>query len=513
MAARKTRGFSPARPVTAGLSRPATWQTRISNFAGLDRPAGDALLSSYADLYCKIERKLFAQISAGRTAPSLKGEYLRRYRIPARMFNSVRVSLEGKLSSVREQQLLRRDDLQRRIARAQGQIARVGVGVQRGWLHQKRRRLGNLKGKLEKLESDIESGRIRLCFGSRRLWRKQHALGANGYSNHGEWLSDWRTARNDEFFVLGSRDETVGCQLCVATVADDGSLTLRLRLPDCMSGEHGKYLVIEGVKFAYGHEQVLAALECNAQYAEFRRKYGEKAARQSGLGQAISYRFKRDGKGWRVFVTTDVMDVPVVTDQRRGAIGVDLNADHLAVSETDADGNWLKSWRVPLVTYGKSQRQAQALIGDAVAGIVAYARDAGKPIVLEKLNFRQKKAVLEGESRKYSRMLSSFSYGRVKACFLSRGIRQGVQVHQVNPAFSSVIGRVKFMERYGLSVHQAAALALARRLLGCSERIPRRRVCPVGNGVHVAFSVPAFSVPARKRVKHVWTCGGVFWGS
>ena len=109
--------------------------------------------------------------------------------------------------------------------------------------------------------------------------------------------------------MLGSRDETVGCQLCVATVADDGSLTLRLRMPDCLAGEHGKYLVTTGVRFGYGHEQVLAALECNAQYAEFRRKYGEQAARQSGLGQAISYRFKRDGKGWRVFVTTHVMDV------------------------------------------------------------------------------------------------------------------------------------------------------------------------------------------------------------
>ena len=408
------------------------------------------------------------------------------------MFNAIRVSLEGKVASVREQPLLRRDDLQRRIARAQGQIDQAGREAQGDWRHQKQRRLGNLKAKLEKLESDIESGRIRLCFGSRRLWRKQHALGANGYSNHGEWLSDWRTARNDEFFVLGSRDETVGCQLCVATVADDGSLTLRLRMPDCLAGEHGKYLVTTGVRFKYGHKQVLAALECNAEYAAFRRQHGEQAARQSGLGQAISYRFKRDGKGWRVFVTTDVMDVPVVTDQRRGAIGVDLNADHLAVSETYGDGNWLKSWRVPLVTYGKSQHQAEALIGDAVAGIVAYARDAGKPIVLEKLNFRHKKAVLEGESRRYSRMLSSFSYGKVKACFLSRGIRQGVEVYQVNPAFSSVIGRVKFMERYGLSVHQAAALALARRLLGCSERIPRRRVCPVGNGVQVAFSVPAF---------------------
>ena len=159
---------------------------------------------------------------------------------------------------------------------------------------------------------------------------------------------------------------------------------------------------------------------------------------------------------------------------------------------------------MPLVTYGRNTRQAEALIGDAVASVVNYAREVGKPIVIEKLDFRQKKAALEGESRKYSRMLSSFSYGKIKAYFVSRGYRKGVEVHQVNPAFSSVIGRVKFMERYGLSVHQAAALVLVRRLLGCSERIPRRRVCPVGNGVHVAFTVPA-----RKRVKHVWT----YWGA
>ena len=119
-----------------------------------------------------------------------------------------------------------------------------------------------------------------------------------------------------------------------------------------------------------------------------------------------------------------------------------------------------------MVTYGKSRRQAEAIIGDAVASVVEYARAAGKPIVIEKLDFRQKKAALEGESRKYSRMLSSVSrYGKVKAYFLSRGCREGVEIHQVNPAFSSVIGRVKFMERYGLSVHQAAAMVLARRLL------------------------------------------------
>ena len=343
------------------------------------------------------------------------------------------------------------------------------------------------------MEADIDGGRVRLCFGSKRLWRKQYDLEANGYASHEEWLTDWQHARSGEFFVLGSRDETGGCQLCVASVAEDGTLVLRLRMPDCLAEQHGKYLVIEGVRFAYGHEHVLAALQSNAEYVQYRREHGEKAARTTSLGQAISYRFKRDGKGWRVFATTELPDVEITTDRGLGAIGIDLNADHLAVAETDSSGNFINAWRTPLVAYGKNTHQAEALIGDAVATVVQYAKEAGKPIVIEKLDFRGKKAGLEGEYPRYSRMLSSFSYGKINAYFLSRGYREGVEVNQVNPAYSSVIGRVKFMERYGLSVHQAAALVLARRLLRCSERIPRRRVCPAGNGVQVAFTVPAGS--------------------
>ena len=486
------------------LPQTRSYQTRIAAYEGIDRAVGDAALSAYAALYGKVQHKLFADVAAGRSAVSKKSEYIDKHGIPARMFNAVRVSLEGKVSAVQESQLLQLDSLRRRVSREGKQVDEAEKECQWWQVHGKRRRLANLEFRLAGLEADIAAGRVRLCFGSKKLWRKQHHLEQNGYASHEEWQQDWRDVRSNEFFVLGSRDETAGCQLCVASIADDGTLTLRLRMPDCLAEQHGKYLVIEGVRFAYGHAQVLAALASNAEYAAYRREHGDKAARATALGQAISYRFKRDAKGWRVFATTELPEVELTTDRRRGAIGVDLNADHLAVAETDASGNYLKAWRVPLVTYGKSQRQSEALIGDAVASVVEYAREVGKPIVIERLDFRQKKSALEGEPRRYSRMLSSFSYGKVKAYFISRGYREGVEVHQVNPAYSSVIGRVKFMERYGLTVHQAAALVLARRLLGCSERIPRRWVAPIGNGVHVAFTVPV-----RKRVKHVWT----YWGA
>ena len=189
----------------------ATCQTRISLYAGLERGDGDAALSAYAELYGQVERKLFAQVASGKSAASLKSTYLKGHGIPARMFNAVRVSLEGKIASVREQQKLQADRLWRRIAQAELQVAEA---VRRGRLdqvHQKRRRLANLQHRLAQLESDIAASRVRLCFGSKKLWRKQHHLEANGYGSHEEWLRDWRDARSDDFFVLGSRDGTAGC--------------------------------------------------------------------------------------------------------------------------------------------------------------------------------------------------------------------------------------------------------------------------------------------------------------
>ncbi len=104
-----------------------TCQTRISEYerGDAERAAGDAALAAYAELYGRVERKLFADVSAGRSPGSLKSVFLQRYGVPARMFNAVRVSLEGRMSSVRETMAFRRGSLQRRVARAEREIAKA----------------------------------------------------------------------------------------------------------------------------------------------------------------------------------------------------------------------------------------------------------------------------------------------------------------------------------------------------------------------------------------------------
>ena len=190
MASGKRNGQSSTRSGFAGKRLAATYHTRLSEYVGIDRAAGDAALSAYGELYGRVERRLFADVAAGRPAASLKSTYLTSYGIPARMFNGVRVSLEGKVASVKEQQKVRLDSLGRRIARAERQVADAAGRGRWDQVHQKRRRLGNLQSKLVALEADIEAGRVRLCFGSKRLWGRQRHLAENGYGSHEEWLGD-----------------------------------------------------------------------------------------------------------------------------------------------------------------------------------------------------------------------------------------------------------------------------------------------------------------------------------
>jgi IS605 OrfB family transposase len=364
--------------------------------------------------------------------------------------------------------------------------------------------LARLEKRLEQLKSDKTTGRTRICFGSKKLFNAQFDLKANGYESIEQWKSDWQKARSNQFILVGSKDETAGNQLCTAKCQKEGTLTLRVRMPDALVPKHGKYVSIAGVKFEYGQDIIEAALDDN----ETRRFLKNiKNAQSKHYGRAITYRFLRDKKGWRVFVSTAIPEVPIKTLKHIGTIGIDLNANHIALVETDRFGNPIETETIPLNTYGKSKGQTESLIGEAVKVIVERSEKTLKPIVIEDLDFSQKKSLLrENSSNRHARMLSSFVYSKFRSFLESRAYRHGVRLYKVNPAFTSVIGRVKYASKYGLTVHHAAALVIARRLCRFSERAPSscqdEVLIPNNKGGHVTFPLPV-----RNRGKHVWS----FW--
>ena len=169
------------------MQHPGTYQTRISAYAGVSRSDGDGALSAYGELYGRVQRRLFADVATGRSAASLKREYLKRYGIPARMFNGVRVSLEGKVASVREQQKLRVDNLGRRIARAERQIADAAERGRWDQVHQKKRRLAKLRhppGWVEGLTLIKVGPSAAVLRVEAAVAEAVQCLGQNGYASH-----------------------------------------------------------------------------------------------------------------------------------------------------------------------------------------------------------------------------------------------------------------------------------------------------------------------------------------
>jgi paraquat-inducible protein B len=152
-------------------NRQRTYQARI-NVA----PEQDILLSKYASVYSQAERTLFAKLQAGDTT-NLKQSFQQRFGLTARQFNALQAELTGKVSAVRAMQQSRGEDLKHRIAKAKRVIKQTSDSF---ILHQKKRRLAMLQDKLKRIQTDKEKSTIRLCFGSKKLFRAQFDRESNG---------------------------------------------------------------------------------------------------------------------------------------------------------------------------------------------------------------------------------------------------------------------------------------------------------------------------------------------
>ena len=73
-----------------------------------------------------------------------------------------------------------------------------------------------------------------------------------------------------------------------------------------------------------------------------------------------------------MFASTTRVDARANADPSLGAVGVDINADHLAVTETDRFGNLVHRLSVRCVTHGKTAQRLDAVRWAAKA-VVQYA--------------------------------------------------------------------------------------------------------------------------------------------
>ena len=190
-----------------------------------------------------------------------------------------------------------------------------------------------------------------------------------------------------------------------------------------------------------------------------------------------------------------------------GALGIDINAKHLNACLVNTHGNYKKSWNLKLDTQNLTSSQTLERCHKVANTIVSIAQKEKVPIVLENLDFTKKKETLREESNAYARMLSSFYYQKIRTCIKDKAVFSGIEVRDVNPALSSIIGGLKYAPGYRFSTHHGAALVLARRGLHFSERL---RFHGTGAQVELLRAAVKDIVKRRKSsASHMWS----YWRS
>ncbi|WP_196809349.1 IS200/IS605 family accessory protein TnpB-related protein [Rhizobium sp. 2MFCol3.1] len=366
-------------------------------------------------------------------------------------------------------------------------------------LHQHQRRLGILVTKHETARDQAVDPT--LCFGSKKLFREQFDLQGNGFTDHAEWLCAWKAARSAQFTLDGNSRKEGGNQFARLRPRGNGRFDLELRLPRALAhlatrtfkvtGQTIACVDFRGLSFNHGNDVIQEALATR---------------------KPVTVKFVRDAKSWKVAVSIDHALDWKTPDFSAGALGVDLNAGHVSAALVDRDGNPVEVFNFPCVTYGKTSDQAQDAIRKVAAQIVALAERLGVPVVCEQLDFSEKKRTLkDAKDARYARMLSSFAFSAFGKALGSACARQGVALRRANPAYTSIIGRVKFARRYGLSVHEAASVTIARRAMGYSERLPRSSggtvKVPTNGCDHVTLDLPVRKDASElaPKSRHVWS--------
>jgi IS605 OrfB family transposase len=200
-----------------------------------------------------------------------------------------------------------------------------------------------------------------------------------------------------------------------------------------------------------------------------------------------------------VIATWEVEPARIITsDPFYGTIGVDTNPDGCALVETNKDGNIVKhvyeqADRIKFASQGKRDYDVKALANK----VVEKSIKTGKPLVIEKLNFKAKKS-----SHKFNRMRHNFLHRQILDAIKSKAANQGVEVIEVEPAFTSILGQLKYQKSLSLNRHTAAALVIARRGMSIVERTTftvtwsgkkKDKLNLEGRGLSTALTRKAFS--------------------
>lgn len=355
-------------------------------------------------------------------------------------------------------------------------------------LEYKNKVLQKITSKIETLQYEINNKIYNgIVFGGKKLFKEQFKENINFEI----WKEKWHN-RGNEFECGGSKSENYGnkqFQLKFSkTIKNKHYFDLHVNVPYQLREKYGSVYILKNIYFPRGndilkqnHDNNVAYFKDLNNYNNLKKKLEKENKSITGLQKpniddyycdTVSFLIKKHYNGkMGIHASIPRKIKQVITEDRKGVIGIDINYDNISLSEINHLGKLLHS-KVYKFNFGSNNKSGyrEQMINKAIKEIVLYAKEKKKHLVIENLDFfKTKMKQLKKIDKKYNRMLHSLAYAKIKERIRINCLLQGVVSKAVDAAYTSMLGKTLYTKKYGISVHQAAAYVIARRYYKLEE--------------------------------------------
>lgn len=293
----------------------------------------------------------------------------------------------------------------------------------------KKSKLNRLKQKKSNIEYQFETEKFKLCFGTKKLAKRDK--------------EQFLTKRDSNMYYIGCKTEPSRNQnFSLYYNKKNNQFNVRIRKDFCNKNPD-KY--IYGQVYFRHHKNKLV---------EFLK---------TGNSPLLYNIIKKNGR-YYLYCTFEIQcdKEEFLTRNSYGTIGIDFNKGFVAISETNECGHLINT---DVIHYRFKQGNKTKTDFEKIVNIlVDLALNSGKDIVIENLDFKNKKVETESrEDRKYNEMIHSLAYKTFANIVENIAYRNKVWVRKVNPAWTSWIAKTKFCPHMKLNIHVGASYVIARR--------------------------------------------------
>ncbi|WP_424158394.1 IS200/IS605 family accessory protein TnpB-related protein [Thermocrinis sp.] len=295
-----------------------------------------------------------------------------------------------------------------------------------------------------------------VVFGGKRLFEKLCKKHLTGKARE-KLKKQWKELRQGTLIAIGSRHEAVKGNLLLRFEDLNGQLHLRIS-----TGNR---------EFIYA-KVLREPSNSKDKWLTFMAMLLESWQTQSYFPYTVELKL-RDGEIYGS-VSFEIPTPEVKYTKENGVIAIDTNASpiHLAIAEVSKTGELLSYQAISLhhlLGLSKNAKDHQEWI--LAHQIVDLAIEKGKAIAIENLKKLKKGTRGDGKA-KLRRILHQWNAKKFLQKLKRVATLKGVEVLEVNPAYTSVIGMLKYAPQLGIDKDIAGAYVIGRRALGFKEDTP-----------------------------------------